>query len=200
MVKSPADLYDLTEEPVAALERMGQKSAENLIRAIRASKSAGMARVLYALGIRQVGAAAARTLALRFGSMDALMAADEETLEAVEDVGPITAANIAGWFRGEQSKHLISRLKEAGVSMASSEEAPDTRLAGQTIVLTGTLNSMSRSEAEGRIQALGGKAASSVSKKTSLVVAGENAGSKLTKAESLGVKVVGEEEFLEMIK
>ncbi len=200
MVKSPADLYDLTEEPVAALERMGQKSAENLIRAIQGSKTAGMARVLYALGIRQVGAAAARTLALRFGSMEALMAADEETLEAVEDVGPITAANIAGWFRGEQSKHLISRLKEAGVSMASTEEAADTRLAGQTIVLTGTLSSMSRSEAEGRIQALGGKAASSVSKKTSLVVAGENAGSKLTKAESLGVKVIGEEEFLDMIK
>lgn len=200
MVKSPADLYDLTEEPVAALERMGQKSAENLIRAIQGSKTAGMARVLYALGIRQVGAAAARTLALRFGSMEALMAADEETLEAVEDVGPITAANIAGWFRGEQSKHLISRLKEAGVSMASTEEAADTRLAGQTIVLTGTLSSMSRSEAEGRIQALGGKAASSVSKKTSLVVAGENAGSKLAKAESLGVKVIGEEEFLDMIK
>ena len=200
MVKSPADLYDLTEEPVAALERMGQKSAENLIRAIRDSKSAGMARVLYALGIRQVGSAAARTLALRFGSMDALMAADEEALEAVEDVGPITAANIAGWFRGKQARHLISRLKEAGVSMVSSEEAPDTRLAGITIVLTGTLSSMSRAEAEGRIQALGGKAASSVSKKTSLVVAGENAGSKLTKAESLGVKVIGEEEFLDMIK
>ena len=200
MVKSPADLYDLTEEPVAALERMGQKSAENLIRAIRDSKAAGMARVLFALGIRQVGAAAARTLALRFGSMDALMAADEETLEAVEDVGPITAANIAGWFRGEQSRHLISRLKEAGVNMDSAEEAADTRLAGQIIVLTGTLSSMSRAEAEGRIQALGGKASSSVSKKTSLVVAGENAGSKLTKAESLGVKIVGEEEFLEMIK
>ncbi len=200
MVKSPADLYDLTEEPVAALERMGQKSAENLIRAIQGSKTAGMSRVLYALGIRQVGSAAARTLALRFGSMEALMAADEETLEAVEDVGPITAANIAGWFRGEQSKHLISRLKEAGVSMDSTEEAADTRLAGQTIVLTGTLSSMSRSEAEGRIQALGGKAASSVSKKTSLVVAGENAGSKLAKAESLGVKVIGEEEFLDMIK
>ena len=200
MVKSPADLYDLTEEPVAALERMGQKSAENLIRAIRGSRTAGMARVLYALGIRQVGTAAARTLALRFGSMDALMAADEETLEAVEDVGPITAANIAGWFRGEQSKHLISRLKEAGVSMESTEKAADTRLAGKTIVLTGTLSSMSRGEAEGRIQALGGKAASSVSRKTSLVVAGENAGSKLLKAEELGVKVIGETEFLDMIK
>ncbi len=200
MVKSPADLYDLTVEPVAALERMGRKSAENLIRALENSKGAGMARVLYALGIRQVGAAAARTLALRFGSMDALMAADEEILEAVEDVGPITAANIAGWFRGEQSQHLISRLKEAGVSMESTEKVADSRLAGMTIVLTGTLSSLSRAEAEGRIQALGGKAASSVSKKTSLVVAGENAGSKLTKAESLGVKIVGEEEFLEMIK
>ena len=200
LVKSPADLYDLREEPVAALERMGQKSAENLIRAIQGSKSAGMARVLFALGIRQVGAAAARTLALRFGSMDALMAADEAVLEAVEDVGPITAANIAGWFRGAQSRHLISRLKEAGVRMESTETAADTRLAGQTIVLTGTLGAMSRSEAEGRIQALGGKAASSVSKKTSLVVAGENAGSKLAKAEELGVKVIGEEEFLEMIK
>ena len=200
LVKSPADLYDLAEEPVAALERMGKKSAENLIRAIQGSKSAGMARVLYALGIRQVGTAAARTLALRFGSMDALMAADEAALEAIEDVGPITAANIAGWFRGAQSKHLISRLKEAGVSMVSAEEAAEDRLAGQTIVLTGTLSSMSRAEAESRIQALGGKAASSVSKKTSLVVAGENAGSKLAKAEELGVKVIGEEEFLEMIK
>ena len=159
-----------------------------------------MARVLYALGIRQVGTAAARTLAMKFGSMDALMAADEAALEAIEDVGPITAANIAGWFRGAQSRHLIERLKEAGVKMENTEEASDDRLAGQTIVLTGTLSAMSRSEAEGRIQALGGKAASSVSKKTSLVVAGENAGSKLTKAESLGVKVIGEEEFLEMIK
>ncbi len=200
MVKSPADLYDLTEEPVAALERMGKKSAENLIRAIQGSREAGMARVLYALGIRQVGAAAARTLAMKFGSMDALMAADEAALEAIEDVGPITAANIAGWFRGAQSRHLIERLKEAGVKMENTEEASDDRLAGQTIVLTGTLSAMSRSEAEGRIQALGGKAASSVSKKTSLVVAGENAGSKLTKAEELGVKVIGEEEFLEMIK
>jgi DNA ligase (NAD+) len=200
MIKSPADLYELTEEPVAALERMGKKSAENLIRAIQGSKTAGMARVLYALGIRQVGAAAARTLALRFGSMDALMAADEATLEAVEDVGPITAANIAGWFRGAQSQHLIARLKEAGVQMESTEEAADTRLTGQTIVLTGALTALSRSEAESRIQALGGKAASAVSKKTSLVVAGENAGSKLQKARELGIRIIGEEEFLEMIR
>ena len=200
LVRSPADLYSLEAERVAQLERMGKKSAENLIRAIEGSKAAGMARVLFALGIRQVGAAAARTLARRYGSMDALMAADEGELETVEDVGPITAANIAGWFRGTQARHLVARLKEAGVQMESTEEAVDTRLAGQTIVVTGTLSSMSRSEAEGRIQALGGKAASSVSKKTSLVVAGENAGSKLTKAEALGVRIIGEEEFLELIR
>ena len=200
LVRTPADLYLLTEEQAAGLERMGKKSAENLIRAIEASKGAGMARVLFALGIRQVGAAAARTLARRYGSMDALMAADEADLESVEDVGPITAANIAGWFRGTQSRHLISRLKEAGVGMESTEAPTDTRLAGQTIVLTGTLSAMSRGEAEARILALGGKAASSVSKKTSLVVAGENAGSKLAKAEALGVKVIGEEEFLNMIR
>ncbi len=200
LVKTPADLYQLTPEPVEALERMGKKSAENLLRAIENSKTAGMARVLYALGIRQVGSAAARTLARQYGSLDALMAADEESLETVEDVGPVTAANIAGWFRGEQARHLISRLKEAGVQMESTEEAVDTRLAGQTIVLTGTLSSLTRAEAEARIQALGGKAASSVSKKTSLVVAGENAGSKLTKAESLGVKVIDEAAFLELIR
>lgn len=200
LVRSPADLYSLEAERVARLERMGKKSAENLIRAIEGSKAAGMARVLFALGIRQVGAAAARTLARRYGSMDALMAADEGELETVEDVGPITAANIAGWFRGTQARHLVARLKEAGVQMESTEAPVDTRLAGQTIVVTGTLSTMSRSEAEGRIQALGGKAASSVSKKTSLVVAGENAGSKLTKAEALGVRVIGEEEFLQLIR
>ncbi len=200
LVNTPADLYQLTPEPLEALERMGKKSAENLLRAIENSKAAGMARVLYALGIRQVGTAAARTLARQYGSMDALMAADEESLETVEDVGPITAANIAGWFRGEQARHLISRLKEAGVQMESTEAPADTRLAGQTIVLTGTLNALTRAEAEARIQALGGKAASSVSKKTSLVVAGENAGSKLTKAQSLGVKVIDEAAFLELIR
>ena len=159
-----------------------------------------MARVLYALGIRQVGAAAARTLARRYGSMDALMAADEADLESVEDVGPITEANIADWFRGRQARHLVEQLREAGVKLESTEAPTDTRLAGQTIVLTGTLSALTRGEAEARILALGGKASSSVSKKTSLVVAGENAGSKLQKAESLGVKVIDEAAFLELIK
>ncbi len=200
LVKTPADLYQLTPEPVEALERMGKKSAGNLLLSIENSKAAGMARVLYALGIRQVGSAAARTLARQYGSMDALMAADEASLESVEDVGPITAANIVGWFRGEQSRHLITRLKEAGVQMESTETPVDTRLAGQTIVLTGTLTTLTRAEAEARIQALGGRTASSVSKKTSLVVAGENAGSKLAKAQSLGVKVIDEAAFLDLIR
>ena len=200
LVRTPADIYSLTAEQVSALERMGRKSAENLLRAIEGSKSAGMARVLYALGIRQVGAAAARTLARRYGSMDALMAADEESLESVEDVGPITASNIAGWFRGEQALHLVRRLKEAGVLMESTEPAQDSRLAGQTVVLTGTLSSLTRSEAEEKVRALGGRTASSVSKKTSLVVAGENAGSKLAKAQELGVRVLDEAAFLELIR
>ena len=199
LVRSAADIYALTAEPVAALERMGRKSAENLIAAIEASKSAGLARVLYALGIRQVGAAAARTLAREYGSMDALLAADEENLTGVADIGPVTAQYIADWFRAPQSRHLLERLKDAGVSMESTEEVADTRFAGMTFVLTGTLNLMTRSEAEAKIQSLGGKAASGVSKKTTLVVAGENAGSKLTKAEALGVRVISEEEFLSML-
>lgn len=199
LVRSPADLYGLTAEPVAALERMGRKSAENLLAAIENSKGAGLARVLYALGIRQVGASAARTLAVKYGSMEALMAADEDNLTGVEDIGPITAQYIVQWFRGAQSKHLISRLQEAGVSMESIEEKVDDRFAGMTFVLTGTLTNLTRSEAETMIQRFGGKASSSVSKKTSIVVAGENAGSKLTKAEALGVRVISEEEFLSLI-
>ena len=199
LISSPADLYSLTAEPVAALERMGQKSAENLLTAIENSKGAGMARVLYALGIRQVGASAARTLAVKYGSMEALMAADEENLTGVEDIGPITAQYIVQWFKGAQSRHLLQRLRDAGVRMESIEEKADDRFAGMTFVLTGTLTTLTRSEAEAKIQRYGGKAASSVSKKTSIVVAGENAGSKLTKAETLGVRVISEEEFLSMI-
>jgi len=200
MVHTAADLYHLNAESVAALERMGQKSAENLMAAIEASKSRGMARVLYALGIRQVGSAAARTLSARFGSMDVLQQADVETLTAVEDIGPVTAAYIAGWFRQSQSSDLLRRLKAAGVEMESREQTADTRFAGMTFVLTGTLQTMTRSEGEAKIQNFGGKAASSVSKKTTIVIAGENAGSKLTKAESLGIRIITEDEFLDMLK
>lgn len=199
-VRSAADLYGLESQSVAELERMGPKSAENLMAAIAASKARGMARLVYALGIRQVGASAARTLASRFGSVDALAEADAETLTAVEDIGPITAEYIVQWFRQPQSQHLLRRLREAGVDMESRETAADLRFAGMTFVLTGTLETLSRGEAEALVRRYGGKAASSVSKKTSVVVAGESAGSKLQKAESLGVRVVTEAEFLKMIE
>ncbi len=200
LVESAADLYTLDEQRVSMLERMGKKSAENLMAGIRASKEQGMARLLFALGIRQVGASAARTLAGRFGSMEALAAAEEETLTLVEDVGPITAAYIRDWFRQEQSRTLLQRLKDAGVSMQSKETVMDARFAGMTIVVTGTLSVMSRSEVEEKIRAFGGKAASSVSKKTTMLVAGENAGSKLAKAQELGIRILTEAEFLALLE
>lgn len=200
LVSTAAELYELDGQQVAELEHMGLRSAENLLQAIEASKKRGMARVLYALGIRQVGAAAARTLALRYGSMEALAAADEESLTETEDIGPVTAAYIAGWFRQPQSRDLLEQLRAAGVDMQSREAPVDTRFAGKTFVLTGTLKTMGRREAEARIQALGGKASSSVSKKTSFLVAGEDAGSKLEKARALGLSILSEEAFLQMIQ
>lgn len=200
LVADAADLYRLDAEQVSRLERMGEKSAGNLIGSIAASRERGMGRLLFALGIRQVGASAARTLASRYGSMEALAAADEESLTLVEDIGPVTAGYIRDWFRQEQSRELLERLKAAGVSMESRESVLDTRFAGMTFVVTGTLASMTRDEAQQRIQAYGGKAASSVSKKTTAVVAGENAGSKLQKAQDLGIRIMNEEEFLAMLR
>ena len=200
LVRSAADLYSLEAGQVAELERMGAKSADNLIRAIDASRERGMARLVYALGIRQVGVSASRTLASHFGSVSALAEAGTEELEGIEDIGPITAAFIAEWFRQEQSKHLLRRLAEAGVSMESRETVLDRRFVGMTFVLTGTLSSMGRDAAKAAIEARGGKAASSVSKKTTLVVAGENAGSKLDKAQELGIRIIDEAEFLSMIE
>lgn len=199
LVSSTADLYVLKVEQIAGLERMGTKSAENLIRALEESKHRGMARLLCALGIRQIGAAAARTLARRYGTVEALSEASVEELTAIEDIGPITAAGLVEWFREPQSIRLLQRLKEAGVSTVSTEPVQDTRFAGQTFVLTGTLSAMSRADAEERIRNLGGKTAGSVSKKTSVVVAGENAGSKLMKAQELGIRILTEEEFLNLL-
>jgi len=196
LVKSPADLYKLMPEQVATLERMGKKSAENLCRSIEESKSRGLARLLYAFGIRQVGKAAAETLASRFGSMDALLTADAETLTAIPDIGGITADYILQWRAGEETTALLAQLAEAGVCMdAPVVQAASEELAGLTFVLTGTLSGFTRSEAGEEIVRRGGKVSGSVSKKTSYVVAGEEAGSKLAKAESLGVKVLNEEEF-----
>ena len=199
LVKTPADLYFLTAGQLADLERMGKKSAQNAVDAIAASKDRGLERLLYALGIRQVGQKAGKILAARFGSFDALAQAAEEELTAIDDVGGITAAYIREWLESPQSKHLISRLKEAGVSMEAAQQSAGEQFKGMTFVLTGALEKFTRDEAAALIEARGGKASGSVSKKTTYVVAGENAGSKLRKAEELGVPVLTEEEFAAML-
>lgn len=200
LVSSAADLYYLDADRVAGLDRMGDKSAANLIASIEHSKSAGLARLLCALGIRQVGQKAARVLAARFDNLDALIAAQVDDLTAIPDIGAVTAGFITEWFNLPQSRHLIGRLREAGVDFSSHEEKKDDRFAGLTFVLTGTLSEFTRDEASAIIDSYGGKASSSVSKKTSYVLAGENAGSKLTKAENLGIKIISEADFAEMIK
>ena len=200
LVSSAADLYYLDAEKVAALERMGEKSANNLLAAIEKSKEAGLSRLLCAFGIRQVGQKAAKVLAGVYPDLESLMAADAEQLTQIPDIGAITADFIVEWFRNPQSQHLIERLREAGVSFDSREERRDDRFAGLTFVLTGTLTQYTRDEASAIIESFGGKAASSVSKKTSYVLAGENAGSKLTKAESLGVPILSEADFAAMIQ
>lgn len=200
LVSSAADLYYLEQDKIAELERMGDKSAANLIAAIERSKSAGLARLLCAFGIRQVGQKAAKVLAGSFEDLDALIKADAEQLTAIPDIGGITAGFIIEWFSLPQSQHLIGSLRAAGVDFTSHEEKKDDRFAGLTFVLTGTLSDFTRDEASAIIESFGGKASSSVSKKTSYVLAGENAGSKLTKAEGLGIKIISEADFAEMIK
>ena len=200
LIRSAADIYTLNAEQVAGMERMGKKSAEKLIKAIEASKSRGLSRVLYALGIRQVGSAAARTLSMHFGTMEAIRAAGAEELTKIDDIGGITAAYLVDWFAQPQSKHLLGRLAEQGVSFENKDAVADLRFAGMTFVLTGTLERMSRDAAKSAVEAFGGKVSSSVSKKTSIVVAGDNPGSKLEKANELGVKVVDEKTFLNLLK
>ena len=200
MVHSPADLYTLSEEPIAALDRMGKKSAQNLIAAIEASKSAGADRLIYALGIPGIGEKAAQTLAKRFGDIEALFSVDAETLCAVEDIGSITAEAILSYFASPAVRELIDRLKESGVKTTYETTVQGSALAGKTFVLTGTLPTMTRDEASALIEANGGKVTSSVSKKTSYVVAGTEAGSKLTKAEALGIPILSQEDLVAMIK
>lgn len=199
LIHTPAELYYLDAQSVATAERMGKKSAENLMAAIEDSKSRGLARLLCAFGIRQVGAKAAKVLARHFATLDELMAASQERLTEIDDVGPVTADYIVQWFASGQSRHQIELLRQAGVSFESREEIADTRFAGKTFVLTGTLERFTRSEAEAAIERFGGKTSGSVSKKTAYVVAGENPGSKLDKAQSLGVEILTEEQFLELI-
>jgi DNA ligase (NAD+) len=202
LVRDVADIYSLTFEQVVGLERMAKKSAENLLNAIEKSKSRPLSAVIFALGIRHVGEALGRSLAMHFGSMDALMNASEEALLEVEDIGPIVAKSIADFFRQEANRRVVERLKEAGVTMTErrEEKAAADEFAGKTFVFTGALKSMTRDKAQELVVSLGGKAGSSVSRKTDYVVAGEEAGSKLAKARELGVKVISEDDFLAMVK
>ena len=200
LVSNAADLYALRPEELSALERMGEKSAENLVQAIARSKTRDLSRLVYALGIRQTGEKASRILAERFHTMDALAAASEEELTQIPDIGAVTAQCITDFFHQEQSQDLISRLKAAGVRMESDAQPSDQRFAGQTFVLTGTLEHFDRRAAQKMVESHGGKAASAVSKKTTYVVAGENPGSKLQKAEELHIPVLSEEEFLRLLE
>lgn len=198
-ISSPADIYYLTLDDLKSLWKSGEKAAAKLLDAIEASKQNDVSRLIFALGIRQVGEKAAKVLAKTFGSLDALMQADRETLTQVRDVGAITAENIAAWFENPQSQHMIARLREAGVNFESTIRQEDHRFDGMTFVLTGALSLFTRDEAEAKIESFGGKASGSVSKKTTYVVAGENAGSKLKKANELGIPVLSEQDFLNML-
>ena len=201
LVHSPADLYELSVETLAELERMGEKSAQNLVAAIEKSKQTSLARFIFSLGIRNVGESTARDLARHFGQIDGLLAADGEALQQVPDVGPVVAASLAAFFGESHNRAIIERLRLAGVHWPEGEPV-DTGLkllTGKTLVLTGTLPTLKRDEAKAMIEAAGGKVSGSVSKKTDFVVAGEEAGSKLEKALELGVPVLDEIEFLKLL-
>ena len=200
LVKTPGDLYFLREEDIAKLDRMGKKSAQNLISAIENSKSQDLSRLIYAFGIRQVGQKAGKVLAAHFKTLDALETATLEELTAIDDIGEITAHSLMEWMSSPQSRHLISRLREAGVNMTATDWGDDQRFAGMIFVLTGALERFTRDEATELIEARGGKAASSVSKKTTYVVAGESAGSKLRKAQELGIQILTEDDFSALLK
>ncbi|TMU20276.1 NAD-dependent DNA ligase LigA [Halomonas sp. ATBC28] len=199
-VETPAALFHLSVEQLQSLPRMGEKSATNLVNALETAKSTTLARFIYALGIREVGEATAANLANHFGTLEAIQAAELEALEAVNDVGPIVAAHVHTFFRQPHNQETIAALIDAGITWQEAEvtQGP-TPLEGQTWVLTGSLESMTRDEGKARLQALGAKVAGSVSKKTTCLVAGEAAGSKLTKAEQMGVEVVDEATFIERL-
>ena len=200
LVRSPADIYFLTFEDVKSLWQKGEIAAAKLLTAIEASKDQDVSRLIYALGIRQVGVKTAKMLASSFGSIDGLMAATVEDLTQVPDVGAVTATFIVDWFAQDQSRSMIEKLRQAGVNFESKRVMTDTRFAGMTFVLTGALTKFTRDEATEQIELFGGKAAGSVSKKTTYVVVGENAGSKERKARELGIPILSEDQFLEMIQ
>ena len=201
MISNIADIYDLKFEDLASLKKSGNKFAQNLIDSINTSKKNELHRLITALGIRHVGVKAAKILARKFKNIDNLSKATSTELSQVDEVGPIVANSIIEFFNQDQTKDLIERLKRAGVNTTETEEEDiDERFYGKTFVLTGTLENYSRDEASQIIEKFGGKTSGSVSKKTSYVLAGEDAGSKLTKAERLGVPIITETEFEEMCK
>lgn len=200
LIRDLADVFDLTHEQLAGLDRMGKKSAENLIEALAKSKSTTLARFLYALGIREVGEASAQILANYFGALEALMAATEEELQQVRDIGPVVARHIVTFFRQQHNREVIAKFITAGVRWPKVAKVKSTPLSGITIVLTGTLESMTRQQAKERLQSLGATVVGSVSKKTDYVVAGKEAGSKRTKAEQLGVKILDEKLLLRLLE
>ena len=202
LVKDPGDLYLLTREQVQQLDRMGPKSADNLINAIEGSKSQSLDKLLFALGIRHVGAKVARTLALKYGTMDKLMAAKQEELAQIPDIGPVIAESVVTWFGEPMNQAYVERLKELGLNMemtAGQAQDENHPFYGKTMVFTGTLPTLDRATAQTMAQEVGAKVTSSVSKKTDYVVAGADPGSKYTKAQSLGVKILDEAEFLRLL-
>ena len=199
-VKTPADLYYLTLDEMKQLWSKGDTQAKKLLKAIDESKGRDLSRLIFALGIRQVGAKAGKTLAAHFGSLDALMNASLEELTGVEDVGEITARNILDWFAQPSAREMVERLRAAGVNFESQRTVSDARFAGMTFVLTGALTKFTRDQATEQIELFGGKASGSVSKKTTYVVVGENAGSKERKARELGIPILSEDDFLAMIQ
>ena len=198
-LQTPADIYTLTLEQLKSLWRSGETAAKKLLAAIEESKSRDVSRLIYALGIRQVGAKTGKVLASTFGSIDALMAADIQTLTDVPDVGAVTAQSIQDWFSQPQGQAIIEKLRACGVNFESTRTMLDNRFAGMTFVLTGALTMFTREEATEKIELFGGKASGSVSKKTTYVVAGENAGSKERKAKELGIPILTEQEFLALL-
>lgn len=199
-----ADLYSMKHEKLAALDRMGDKSAQNLLAAIEASKSRGLVRVLAALGIRHVGGRAAEVLATHYGDVDAIAAASVEQLTELDEIGPIIAASVRNFFDSEAGRHIVASLKDACVDMTAEKKATDAEgekgpLVGKTIVVTGTLESLGRKEAQDAIKAAGGRAAAGVSSKTDFVVVGDSPGSKADKARELGVEIIEEAEFLKRL-
>ena len=201
LINNLADIYELNFEDIASLKKNGKKFAQNLIDSINKSKENDLYRLITALGIRHVGGKASKVLARKYKTMENLQNANFEQLSQINDIGEVMANSIIEFFMQEQTKDLIEKLKNAGVNMnCLEEESDDKRFEGKTFVLTGSLELFTRKEAEDIIEKLGGKTSSSVSKKTDYVLAGEDAGSKLTKAQSLGINIISETDFKEMIK